>query len=74
MREKYCWLAGGYWLVLVWCERKTLLAGCREQSVHRAAATAPFPASDANQSSRQQQTRFIPLLLLQGTTPNQSKT
>ena len=23
VREKYCWLAGGCWLVLVWCERKT---------------------------------------------------
>jgi len=26
LREKYCWLAG-WWLVLIWCERKTLLAG-----------------------------------------------
>jgi len=32
VREKYCWLAGGYWLVLIWCERKILLAGCSEQS------------------------------------------
>jgi len=32
MREKYCWLAGGCWLVLVWCKKKTLLAGCSEQS------------------------------------------
>ena len=28
VREKYCWLAGGWWLLLVWCERKILLAGC----------------------------------------------
>jgi hypothetical protein len=27
VREKYCWLAGGRWLVLNWCERKALLAG-----------------------------------------------
>jgi hypothetical protein len=27
VREKYCWLAGGWWLVLNWCERKALLAG-----------------------------------------------
>jgi hypothetical protein len=26
VREKYCWLAGGWWLVLNWCERKALLA------------------------------------------------
>jgi len=25
MREKYCWLAGGWKLVLERCERKTLL-------------------------------------------------
>ena len=25
MREKYCWLVGGWKLVLEWCERKTLL-------------------------------------------------
>jgi hypothetical protein len=23
VREKYCWLTGGRWLVLIWCERKT---------------------------------------------------
>jgi hypothetical protein len=27
VREKYCWLAGGWWLMLNWCERKALLAG-----------------------------------------------
>jgi hypothetical protein len=27
VREKYCWLADGWWLVLNWCERKALLAG-----------------------------------------------
>ena len=32
VREKYCWLIGGCWLVLVWCERKTLLAEHSEQS------------------------------------------
>ena len=25
-------LAGAYWLVLIWFERKTLLSGCSEQS------------------------------------------
>jgi hypothetical protein len=25
VREKYCWLTGGWWLVLNWCERKALL-------------------------------------------------
>ena len=33
MREKYYWLAGSCWLVLVWYDRKTLLVGCSEQSV-----------------------------------------
>jgi hypothetical protein len=27
VREKYCWLACGWWLVLIWCERKALLTG-----------------------------------------------
>ena len=27
MREKHCWLAGGWRLLLEWYERKTLLAG-----------------------------------------------
>jgi hypothetical protein len=22
VREKYCWLAGDWWLMLNWCERK----------------------------------------------------
>jgi hypothetical protein len=30
VREKYCWLAGGWWLVLNWCERKVLLAGASQ--------------------------------------------
>jgi hypothetical protein len=25
VRKKYCWLAGGWWLMLNWCERKALL-------------------------------------------------
>jgi len=25
MREKYCWLTDGWWLVLVWCERKNIV-------------------------------------------------
>jgi len=29
VREKHCWLAGGWRLLLEWCERKTLLAGWR---------------------------------------------
>jgi hypothetical protein len=32
VREKYCWLAGGCWLVLNWYERKTLLAGWESAS------------------------------------------
>ena len=32
VREKYCWLAGGCWLILVWCEKKILLARCNKQS------------------------------------------
>jgi len=27
MKEKYRWLAGDRWLVLIWYERRTLLAG-----------------------------------------------
>ena len=30
VREKYCWLAGGWKLVLERCEKKTLL-GCRTE-------------------------------------------
>jgi len=29
VREKHCWLAGGWRLLLEWCERKTLLASWR---------------------------------------------
>jgi len=31
VREKYCWLTGGWRLLLEWCERKTLLAGARAE-------------------------------------------
>jgi len=27
VREKHCWLSGGWRLLLEWCERKILLAG-----------------------------------------------
>jgi len=27
VREKHCWLVGGWRLLLEWCERKILLAG-----------------------------------------------
>jgi len=40
MREKYCWLAGGCWLVLIWYEKKILLAGCSEQSSQSGFPTA----------------------------------
>jgi len=26
MKTKYCWLTSGWWLVVIWYERKTLLA------------------------------------------------
>jgi len=29
VRGKYCWLAGGWMLVLEWCERKIMLADWR---------------------------------------------
>ena len=35
MREKYCWLAGGWRLVLELCERKILLAGWRNQTANK---------------------------------------
>ena len=35
VREKYCWLAGGWRLVLELCERKMLLAGWRNQTTNR---------------------------------------
>ena len=34
VREKYCWLAGGWRLVLELCERKILLAGWRNQTAN----------------------------------------
>jgi hypothetical protein len=33
VREKYCWLAGDWWLVLNWCKRKALLAGSQPNKV-----------------------------------------
>jgi len=35
VREKYCWLAGGWRLVLELCKRKILLAGWRNQTANR---------------------------------------
>ena len=35
MREKHCWLAGGWRLLLEWCERKTLLAGAGAEQQNR---------------------------------------
>jgi len=35
VREKYCWLAGGWKLVLKRYERKILLAGWRNQTANR---------------------------------------
>ena len=35
VREKYCWLAGGWRLVLELCERKILLADWRNQTANR---------------------------------------
>ena len=35
VREKYCWLAGDWRLVLKLCERKILLAGWRNQIANR---------------------------------------
>ena len=31
VRKKYCWLAGSWWLVLIWCERKSTAACCQCQ-------------------------------------------
>ena len=35
VREKHCWLAGGWRLLLEWCERKTLLAGAGAEQQNR---------------------------------------
>jgi len=35
VREKHCWLAGGWSLLLEWCERKTLLAGAGAEQQNR---------------------------------------
>ena len=34
VREKYCWLVGGWRLLLEWCERKTLLVGWRRSAAN----------------------------------------
>ena len=34
MREKYYWLAGAGWLVLVLCVREILLAGCSKDEAN----------------------------------------
>ena len=35
VREKHCWLVGGWRLLMEWCERKTLLdgAGAKQHSM-----------------------------------------
>jgi len=35
VRGKYCWLAGGWMLVLEWCERKIMLADWRSSQANR---------------------------------------
>ncbi|XP_039823375.1 uncharacterized protein LOC120685486 [Panicum virgatum] len=35
VREKYCWLVGGWRLLLEWCERKTMLAGAGAEQPNR---------------------------------------
>ena len=35
VREKHCWLAGGWRLLLEWCERKILLAGAGAKQQNR---------------------------------------
>jgi len=42
VREKYCWLAGGWWLMLIWCERKTLLAGWLTSQLNKAKVVMNF--------------------------------
>jgi len=39
VREKHCWLAGGWRLLLEWCERKTLLAGAGAEQQNRVITT-----------------------------------
>ena len=34
MREKYCWLVGGRWLVLIWCEKILLLETSRTKCIY----------------------------------------
>jgi len=49
VREKYCWLIGGWRLLLEWCERKTLLTGAGAEQVvlglHPGAAMNSFDTS-----------------------------
>ena len=45
VREKYCWLAGGWKLVLERCERKTLLGWRLLELLNRVNDT-PFPTKD----------------------------
>ena len=42
VRERYCWLAGGWRLVLERCERKILLAGWRSQTANRVKKSITF--------------------------------
>jgi len=35
VKEKHCWLAGGWRLLLEWCERKTLLTGAGAEQQNR---------------------------------------
>jgi hypothetical protein len=50
VREKYCWLAGGWWLVLNWCERKALLAGWEPASRTRPRFRFQIDIIDASKS------------------------
>ena len=49
---------------------QTIVASTRFLSDANQSLQAPFPSSDANRSSQPTATRYIPLLLLQGTAPN----
>ena len=49
VRKKYCWLAGGWRLLLELCERKIVLAGWSNQTANRVTTSrnkcvTPFPA------------------------------
>ena len=76
MREKHCWLAGDWRLLLEWCERKILLAGAGAEQhnmvIHmnlvgppanaRGPPTCHTPAelSHANQLARRPQREWSP--------------